>query len=132
MKKDRNILITLAASVALVSVVLGLLKFSGYNEHVFRFLEWVRDSGKPGQMVFFIAVLLTVVLLLPAVVLTMSAGYLYGVVGGSITIVLQKHLVRSWLSWPLGTCRTAMSSDSCSIETFWKNGKTLSFHAVGV
>lgn len=91
-KKDKGIFITLAASAVLVSIVLGLLKLTGFDTQVLQFLEWVRNSGIPGQAVFFIVVALTVVLLLPAVILTMAAGYLYGVVGGSIIIVFAETL----------------------------------------
>ena len=91
-KKEKGIFITLAVSIALVSVVLGLLKLTGFDTQVIHFLEWVRNSGTPGQVVFFIVVAMTVVLLLPAVMLTMAAGYLYGVVGGSIIIVFAETL----------------------------------------
>ncbi len=92
MKKEKGIYITLVASIALVSAVLVVLKLTGFDEQVIQFLEWVRSSGKAGQVVFFIVVAMTVVLLLPAVVLTMAAGYLYGVVGGSIIIVFAETL----------------------------------------
>lgn len=74
--------------VALVGVVAGLFvvfKFLPVGEYVIALLEWTRGLGIWGPIVVAGVYILACVLMAPGSVLTVGAGFLFGLVGGTIT-----------------------------------------------
>lgn len=92
-----------------ILVVAGASLFLPVKDYVQSALEWVRELGFWGT--FFVAAfyVLACVLLLPGGVLTMGAGFLFGVVTGTVTVsigstlgacaafMVGRWLVRDWV-----------------------------------
>ena len=84
-KRSRLFLILPAAAAAL-----AVLFFAGREAAslVPAFAEWVAGLGAAGWLVFTAAYIVATVLLVPGSVLTLAAGTLFGVVRGSIIVLL--------------------------------------------
>ncbi|HYP31699.1 MAG TPA: FAD-dependent oxidoreductase, partial [Burkholderiaceae bacterium] len=69
--------------LALVLVALLVaLKLLPVNQWLLRFVAWIRDAGATGMAVFVVAYIVACVLLLPGLILTLGAGFAYGVAVG--------------------------------------------------
>ena len=55
---------------------------------VLAFLEWVRDLGPWGPALFVLAVAASMMLILPGFIFTLSAGILFGVIKGTLLILI--------------------------------------------
>ncbi len=75
-------------SIVFVSVVLVALIYVDAQDQVFALLTWIDDQGLVGPLFFMIVMALIVVLLLPGVMFTTGAGFAFGVIEGSIVVVL--------------------------------------------
>lgn len=66
-------------------MVLGivLVALNARPERILSFLDWVTLHRQEGSVIFVVMYVLGVVLMLPAMVMAMSAGALFGIVGGS-------------------------------------------------
>ncbi len=78
----------IAASIALVAVLLGVLLYFDVHERLLELLAWVDDQSAWATVLFVLIMAAAVVLLLPGIFLTMGAGFVFGVVQGSILVVL--------------------------------------------
>ena len=100
----RGLWLGLVGPVALVVAVL----VAGYvgGKLLPPFIEWVRGLGPWGPIAFILGYVVAVVSLLPAVVLTISAGVIFGLIGtlyvwigatiGSIlSFLISRHFARS-------------------------------------
>lgn len=84
-KKSSNIL----KLVVIVLVIVGLIVASRVlpvGEYLKLFLDWVRELGPVGYALFILAYVLASVLFLPASVLTLGAGAVFGLVGGFLLV----------------------------------------------
>ncbi|MDH3693202.1 MAG: TVP38/TMEM64 family protein [Gammaproteobacteria bacterium] len=82
----------IAASCLFVAGLLALLFHFGLQDRVVELLRWI-DSIKPwGPVVFILLVMLVVIFLLPGVLFTLGAGFLFGVVKGSIYVIVATTL----------------------------------------
>jgi len=69
--------------LALVLVALLVaLKLLPVNQWLLRFVAWIRDAGATGMAVFVVAYVVACILLLPGLILTLGAGFAYGVAVG--------------------------------------------------
>src|SRR6266478_5068523 len=75
--RGRLLLLVLAA-VAVAAV----LRFLPVNQWLLGFVAWIRGAGTAGMAVFLVAYVVACVLLLPGLVLTLGAGFAYGVAVG--------------------------------------------------
>jgi uncharacterized membrane protein YdjX (TVP38/TMEM64 family) len=71
-----------------VAGILGLLIYFGVQEQVLQLLNWLDTQGIWALILFTLVMALAVVLLLPGLMLTTGAGFMFGVVEGSICVVL--------------------------------------------
>lgn len=82
----------LAGSIALsflfVAVILGVLIYFDAHEQVLLLLKWLDAQGVWALLLFILIMALAVILLLPGVMFTTGAGFVFGVVEGSIGVVL--------------------------------------------
>ena len=74
----------LVALVATVAVVLAFVPVKGYLTD---FLAWVQDIGPWGPAFLAIAYVPAAVLFLPGSILTLGAGFAFGVIAGSSALV---------------------------------------------
>ena len=65
---------------------LSIARFLPFNEWLDSFNNWVIDLGFIGYILFVAAYALAAVLFIPGSVLTLGAGFAFGVVGGSIAV----------------------------------------------
>lgn len=95
----------------LVVVALGMaLKTLPVNDSLLRFVAWIRDAGAVGIGIFVVAYALACVLFLPGSILTLGAGFAYGVVVGAPVVwvaanlgavaafLLGRTLARNWVA----------------------------------
>jgi pyruvate/2-oxoglutarate dehydrogenase complex dihydrolipoamide dehydrogenase (E3) component/uncharacterized membrane protein YdjX (TVP38/TMEM64 family) len=66
----------------LLVALLVALKLLPVNDWLLRFVAWIRDAGTTGMAVFVVAYIVACILLLPGLILTLGAGFAYGVAVG--------------------------------------------------
>ena len=78
-----------AKLIIAVVVVAGLLvsaKVFNIHTHLQSVLEWIKNFGSWGPIIFSVIYILCCVLFIPGSVLTLAAGLLFGVVSGSVIV----------------------------------------------
>ena len=65
-----------------------LLLYFDVHEDVLRFLDWLDALGIWGPLLFIVVMILVVVFLLPGVMFTTGAGFVFGVVEGTVYVVI--------------------------------------------
>ena len=84
------------ARIALVAVAVALLFFVlrwwNVREALLGALEWIRGLGAIGPLIFVLLYVLATVLFVPGSVLTLGAGFVFGVVRGSILVSISATL----------------------------------------
>lgn len=71
-----------------VVVVLTILFYFDGEKYVLQLFSWVETKGTWAFFIFVLIELFVVALLLPGIVFTMGAGFLFGVVKGSVVVVV--------------------------------------------
>ena len=104
-RPSRNLVFLLAAAGALVGAGLTL----PIGSYALALVDYVRSAGAVGVAVFVVAYAVATVLLLPGSVLTLAAGFVYGVAGGvavvwvsavlgaSLAFLNGRFLARDWV-----------------------------------
>jgi uncharacterized membrane protein YdjX (TVP38/TMEM64 family) len=87
-KRQTSIAWTIAASTAFVAVLLGTLFLFDAHKHVLSLLTWIEAKGAWGPLLFIALMALVVVLVLPGVLFTTGAGFVFGVAAGSLYVVV--------------------------------------------
>jgi uncharacterized membrane protein YdjX (TVP38/TMEM64 family) len=77
----------LAAGIMIVAALLALLLHFGAHEQVLQLLTWFDAQGAWAPLFFVVLMAAVVVLVLPGVLFTTGAGFVFGVVKGSIYVV---------------------------------------------
>lgn len=90
----------LVASGLLVAVATGLALFP-MGRWMLALVEWVRDAGAAGVVVFVLVYVMATALMLPGSLLTLGAGFAYGPVWGAL-LVSPLSVLASSLSFALG------------------------------
>lgn len=75
-------------STAFVGLILAALIYADAQDQVMALLSWIDEQGRYGPLLFILVMALIVVLLLPGIVFTTGAGFAFGVIEGSIVVVL--------------------------------------------
>jgi len=90
MLMNRNLSVAkwIAIFILLVVVIVGISLFIEGQSHVLRFFEWLDGIGGWAGPLFILVDMLVVVLVLPGVVLTLGAGFMFGVLKGSLYVVI--------------------------------------------
>jgi len=79
-------------STIICALAIGLLLRLGAREHVLRLLNWIDSVGGWGALVFIGVELVVVVFLLPGILFTLGAGFLFGPLLGTLCIVIGQTL----------------------------------------
>jgi len=74
-------------SVLFAAAALGVLVSFDAHEQVLQLLEWIDAQGAWASLLFMLIMVLVVVLVLPGVLFTTGAGFVFGVVEGAIYVV---------------------------------------------
>ncbi|QIB67213.1 TVP38/TMEM64 family protein [Kineobactrum salinum] len=76
-----------AAGVVLVGILLAILVYFDIHIQLLAMLEWVERQGAWAAVLFILIMALVVVLLLPGIFFTAGAGFVFGVVEGTVLVV---------------------------------------------
>lgn len=74
-------------SILLVSIILGALVYFDAQEQILRLLEWFDAQGAWVSLLFILLMAAVVVLILPGFLFTTGAGFVFGLVEGSVYVV---------------------------------------------
>lgn len=76
------------AGILVVAALLAILIYYGAHEQVLELLRWFDAQGAWAPLLFILVMATVVILVLPGILLTTGAGFVFGVVEGSIVVVL--------------------------------------------
>ena len=74
-------------NVLFVAAFLGVLRLFGIDEQVLQLLTWLDAQGALASLLFMLIMAVVVVLLLPGMLFTTGAGFVFGVVEGAVYVV---------------------------------------------
>ncbi len=80
-------IVGMLASIAFVGVILVALYSLGIHEQVVAMLQWFEAQGAWAALLFILLMTITVVALLPGFLFTTGAGFVFGVVEGTLYVV---------------------------------------------
>ncbi len=80
-------LLWILASIAGVGMMLAILYALGVHQQVVTMLQWIDRQGAWAAILFIVAMALAVLLLLPGVLFTTGAGFVFGIVEGTLYVV---------------------------------------------
>ncbi|MDL0431334.1 TVP38/TMEM64 family protein [Marinobacter sp. TBZ242] len=83
----RSPIVGMLASIAFVGVILAILYSMGIHERVVDMLQWFEAQGTWAALLFILLMTVTVVVLLPGFLFTTGAGFVFGVLEGTIYVV---------------------------------------------
>lgn len=95
-------------------------------------LQWVENTGTAGPIVFFILYVIATVFMLPGTILTLGAGFVFGVVKGSILVSLSstagataafavgRYLARDRVERRVKKSKTFLAMDQAVGREGWK------------
>ena len=78
----------ITVSTLFVALILGVLMYFDIQQQALLLLKWLDTLGVWALFLFTLIMALVVILLLPGVLFTFGAGFVFGVVEGSIGVVL--------------------------------------------
>ncbi|HMB74195.1 MAG TPA: TVP38/TMEM64 family protein [Gammaproteobacteria bacterium] len=78
----------IAASTAIVGAIVALLVWLDLQTAVIEFLRWLNGTGLWAPVIFVLVMAVAVIALLPGILLTTGAGFVFGVVNGTIAVVV--------------------------------------------
>lgn len=91
-------------------LVLSLAWHFNIQLQLMRLLDWISSLGAVGALLFVLVYIAATVLFLPGMILTLGAGFLYGVgigvvvvsigstLGATLAFVIGRHLARDWVA----------------------------------
>jgi uncharacterized membrane protein YdjX (TVP38/TMEM64 family) len=88
MTRQLSIIPVIVISILFVALVITVLLYFDAHEEVLRLLDWLDAQGIRGPLLFIVVMMLVVVLLLPGVMFTTGAGFVFGVVEGTVCVVV--------------------------------------------
>jgi uncharacterized membrane protein YdjX (TVP38/TMEM64 family) len=80
--------VMIGGSLLFVGLLLGVLYYFGVHQQLLLLLEWMDAQGPLAALLFIVLMAVVVVLLLPGIFVTVGAGFVFGVVEGTLYIVI--------------------------------------------
>ncbi|WP_444904931.1 TVP38/TMEM64 family protein [Microbulbifer sp. CnH-101-E] len=71
-----------------VAGALSLMMYFNLDERLIELFQWLNEQGWQTSLLFVLIVALAIVLLLPGVIFTMGAGFVFGVIKGTLLVLL--------------------------------------------
>ena len=84
---NRTLLLSLAGSALIVSLLVALLVYLGAHEGILSLLNWFEAQGAWAAGWFILLMAAVVVLLLPGILFTTGAGFVFGLFAGTVYVV---------------------------------------------
>lgn len=120
----------------LITAIIGVLIVAGKSfnfQQVFRdVLTWISGLGPLGPLIFMVFYIMACVLLLPAAILTLGAGAVFGVVKGFIAVLtgatlgatcaflIGRYLARDWVAHRIAGNEKFKAIDEAVAREGWK------------
>ena len=124
--------IRLIVLIVLIGTLLGLGWYFDAQSYLREILEWIRDRGAAGVAIFMGVYIVATVLFVPGSILTLGAGFVYGVllgtvwvsiastIGATAAFIVGRYFARDWVSGKIsGNVRFATIDDAVGREG-WK------------
>jgi uncharacterized membrane protein YdjX (TVP38/TMEM64 family) len=92
MTQSFSMLLTILMSTLLVALLLAALVYFDLQAPLIRFLDWLQNIGLWAPLIFMGMYMLLVIFLLPSVLFTLAAGFLFGPFIGSAAVVIASTL----------------------------------------
>ena len=118
--------------LVLIVGVLALARYANAQSLLQSALHWIRELGPWGWVIFVLLYIATAVLLLPAVVLTLGAGAVFGVAKGWVIVsiaatlaataafLVGRHVARGWVARRIEGNPTFTAIDEAVGREGWK------------
>ncbi|WOX05723.1 TVP38/TMEM64 family protein [Microbulbifer pacificus] len=78
----------LLISVTTVAVVLAILHYFDLDDRLIELMQWMDSLGWQASIWFILVIAIAIIFLFPGVIFTMGAGFVFGVIKGTIYVVL--------------------------------------------
>lgn len=129
--RARNLLclVMVLAALAVFFLALGWVKRSGLLDQS---LRWIQNLGPWAPVVFIVLYVGTVIVCLPASILTAGGGFIFGFAEGSVHVLiaatiasnvnflLGRHLARDWIARKMGGHPRFQAVDEAVAAEGWK------------
>ena len=92
LSEHRSQRIKMAAGILAVLALIILAKTLHIQEHLLDLVAWIRDAGWSGLAIFTLTYVVATALFLPGSILTLGAGFAYGVGLGTAAVVVAANL----------------------------------------
>ena len=89
---NRSVVLRLAGALILVAAIAASLIFLPAKEYLGQFLDWVQGVGPWGPVCVIGLYIVTCLLFIPGSLLTLGAGFLFGVLWGTVTVSIGSTL----------------------------------------
>jgi uncharacterized membrane protein YdjX (TVP38/TMEM64 family) len=121
--------LVLLLALAVFALALRWVKNSGLLDES---LKWIQSLGPWAPAVFVLLFVATVIICLPAAILTAGGGFIFGfpkgaalvllaaVISSNVTFLLGRHLARNWISGKLGGHPKFQAIDEAVAAEGWK------------
>jgi uncharacterized membrane protein YdjX (TVP38/TMEM64 family) len=76
------------AGTILVGVVLTVLFYFDIDQKLLSLLQWIEDLGSEAAVIFVVIMAAVVIFLLPGVLFTWGAGFVFGLISGTVYVVV--------------------------------------------
>ncbi|MGB3402282.1 MAG: TVP38/TMEM64 family protein [Microcoleaceae cyanobacterium] len=118
-------------AVGIAALIIGG-KVLGIQQILINTLDWIKNLGTLGIAAFIVIYILATVLFIPGSLLTLGAGVLYGVVGGSVLVsvastiaagcafLIGRYLARGWVSSKIEENQKFKVIDEAVAREGWK------------
>ncbi|MDJ0659551.1 MAG: TVP38/TMEM64 family protein [Crocosphaera sp.] len=122
----------LTAAAIIVIKQLGVLDAFSITQTLQNLLQWIQDLGTIGYLIFIFVYMLSAVFLIPASILTLGAGVIFGVVKGSILVsiasmlgailafLIGRYLARGWVTKQIEKYPKFQAVDEAVAKEGWK------------
>ena len=128
----RNATIRLVVLLVLVAALITATIVFDVNTYLRDVLEWVRDRGAAGVLIFAAVYITATVFFVPGSILTLGAGFIYGVVWGSIYVsvastlgataafIVGRYFARDWIAAKVSGNKRFAAIDDAVGDEGWK------------
>lgn len=88
MAVKHSYILFLVACVAVVAIAISLLLYFDIDDQLIELLQWLESRGWQASLLFILIMAAAIVVLAPGVIFTMGAGFVFGVIKGTLLVVL--------------------------------------------
>ena len=92
MTQSYSLLLSILAGTFLVALLMGIFVYFDLQLPLLKFFDWLQNIGIWAAVLFILIDMLMVICLLPSILFTLAAGFLFGAFWGGICVVLATTL----------------------------------------